>query len=60
MRKSYLWLMARLSEKSTWATIFTVLATVIGVSVSPELADRITSLGMALVSFIAFITKEKK
>lgn len=54
------WLLDRLEEKSTWGTIFTVLATVIGVSVSPELADRITALGMALVSLIAFITKEKK
>lgn len=54
------WILERLSEKSTWITVFTVLASVGGVAVAPELEKAIIATGMGIVSLVAIWTKEKK
>lgn len=54
------WIIERLKEKSTWIAIFTVLASVGGVTVAPELKEAIISTGLGIVSLVAILTKEKK
>lgn len=47
----------RLKEPSTWKGL-TILLTLSGVSLSPELSEAIISAGAAIVSLIMIFTKE--
>lgn len=53
------WIKERFSEKSTYATIFTVLATVLGVNIAPELQEAITGVGLSLLTLIGILVKER-
>lgn len=59
MKKVLNWILERLKEKSTWGAIFTVLATVVGVKLSPAMQTEITTIGMAVVAIIAASSKTK-
>jgi hypothetical protein len=52
------WLIERLKEPTTWRGIV-LLLTSAGMTVSPEMAAGIVSLGLAVAGFIGVITKEK-
>lgn len=52
------WVIARLSEKTTWYGV-TALLTAAGVAVSPELKEAIGLAGVAVAGLIAVVTKEK-
>lgn len=53
------WVLARLSEKSTWAAIVTFAATILGRQIAPELADTITTAGLSIVALILAVLKTK-
>lgn len=46
------YIVARLKEKTTWAIIFSTLATVFGINLAPELSEAITTIGLAVVALI--------
>ena len=50
------WLLARLSENSTWRGLILV-ATAAGAQISPERATAIISFGLTLVGFINILRK---
>lgn len=52
------WLLARLSEGSTWRGAIWLL-TALGVSLSPEAWQYITTIGMAAAGLIGVLTKDK-
>lgn len=54
------WLKERMSEKSTWLEVLTFLSTVFGMSIKPEIAIEIATIGVAIASLIGVATKEKK
>lgn len=53
------WLLERLTERSTWATLITGSATLIGIGIAPEKAEAITGLGMFIASLIGIATRER-
>lgn len=54
-------LLARLKEKSTWATIITLIGAAIGIEISPESKEQISLGALAVVSLIAaFVGEDKK
>lgn len=53
------WILDRLHEPTTYAGIFAVL-TSLGVSVAPDLADAIMSMGIAATGLALVIIKEPK
>lgn len=60
MWKNFLnWLLARLSETSTYVAIFNFLA-VIGVMINPELQTVIINLCLAIDALALFIVNEHK
>lgn len=52
------WLAARLREPSTWRGLVWLL-TACGVSLSPELWEQITAVGMAVAGLIGVLTREE-
>jgi hypothetical protein len=50
------WLLARLSENSTWRGLVLV-ATAAGLKLAPELWDSIISVGLAVVGLINIVRK---
>ncbi len=52
------WLIARLSERSTWLGLVG-LVSAFGVAVSPEQTTVIAAAGVALAALIAAFTKDK-
>ena len=52
------WLLDRLGERSTWIGL-TGLLTATGVSLEPEIGDAIGTLGIALASLIAMLTRDR-
>jgi hypothetical protein len=52
------WLLDRLTERSTWIGVLTLLG-VVGVSVSPEQKELIVSAGLALGAVVLAFTKDK-
>lgn len=54
------WVLARLSEKSTWAALITFAATVLGRQVAPEFAETITTAGLSIVALILAVVKTKQ
>ena len=54
------YLLERLHEKTTWASIFVLLVTYFGVQVSPELQAEITQAGLGITGIILIALKEKK
>jgi len=59
MNKFFSFILDRLKEKSTYVGLFTVLGTVLGVNLAPELSNSIMGLGIALSSFILVLIKER-
>lgn len=55
-----LWLLKKLSEKSTWAIILTALATYTGTEIAPELADKIMEAGFAVALLVGALVDEEK
>lgn len=53
------YILDRLKEKSTWAAILTIGATIFGKAISPELSEVIMGIGLGIVGLIAYLTKEK-
>lgn len=53
------YLLARAKEKSTWAGVFTFLASVAGIAIAPEKAELITTVGTALAGLLIMALKEK-
>lgn len=54
------WIFDRAKERSTWATVLTVVTSVTGWVIAPELQDAIIVTALGVVSVIAIITKEEK
>lgn len=54
------WVLARLSEKSTWAAIITFGATVLGRQIAPDMAETITTAGLGIVALILAVVKTKQ
>jgi hypothetical protein len=54
------WLLARLSEKSTWGGIATFAAAMLGSAIRPDLWSEITTAGMAIASALLIVTREQK
>lgn len=54
------WILERLKEKSTIATLLTGLAGVAGFTLAPELQTEIVTAVAAIASAIAIITAEDK
>jgi len=52
------YVIARLKEASTWRGIIGLL-TAAGISVSPEMLDRIVAAGMALMGVVGMFFKDK-
>lgn len=53
------WVLARLSENSTWRGLILVLTST-GVIITPELATHIVAAGLALVGIINIVRKAPK
>lgn len=53
------WVIARLSEKTVWGIILASAGTVLGLHISPELSDQITTIGMTLVAIIGAASTEE-
>jgi len=53
------WLSARLSEKSTYTGLFTLLSLIGHMSISGNLADALTTAGMAIGGVLTTILSEK-
>lgn len=53
------WVLARLSEKSTWAALVTFAATITGRQIVPEFADTITTAGLSITALILAAVKTK-
>jgi hypothetical protein len=49
----------RLTEPSTWRGLF-MIATAVGVAVSPEMQNAIVALGMSIVGLIGVLTSSKQ
>jgi len=52
------YVLARLKEASTWRGLIGLL-TAAGISISPELLDKIVAAGMALMGVIGMFFKDK-
>ena len=52
------YIIARLKEASTWRGIIGLL-TAMGVTISPELIDKIIAAGMALMGVVGMFFKDK-
>ncbi len=52
------WLLYRLKEPSTYKGLFALL-TVFGLSIKPELAEQIIAVGVALISIVEIVRREK-
>lgn len=52
------YLLERLKEPSTWRGLV-LLATTIGIQVSPEAADAVISTGLLIAGIIGVFTKDK-
>ena len=52
------YIIARLKEASTWRGLIGLL-TAAGISISPELLDKIVAAGMALMGVIGMFFKDK-
>lgn len=50
----------RFSEKSTWATLITILGVVVGLELSPEQQDKIITAGLAVLGAIGVLVNENK
>lgn len=52
-------ILERGKEASTWRGLV-ALAAAVGISVSPELAEAIIALGLALIGILGVVTADKK
>ena len=50
------WLLERGSEASTWRGL-TLLASAFGIVISPEMADSVVAVGMAISGFIGVVSR---
>jgi hypothetical protein len=60
MSKILPFVMDRLKEKSTWATLLTIGGMIAGFEFSPEQSERITVAGMAILGAIGVFVNENK
>lgn len=51
------WILRRLNEPSTWRGIVAIL-TAFGMTITPEMAEKIVALGLALIGIINLIRTE--
>lgn len=58
MKTALDYLLARLSENSTWRGII-LMATSLGVVIDPSLQNQIVAAGLGLVGIINFVRKQK-
>lgn len=58
-QKLWQFVMARAAEKSTWAGVFTLLASVTGWAIAPDMAVQITSAATAIAGIFLMAMKEK-
>jgi uncharacterized membrane protein len=58
MKSALNWVLARLSEKSTWLAVVTFLGTALGIKLAPELSDAITTVGLAVTSLALVVLRE--
>lgn len=58
-QKLWQWLAARAAEKSTWAGVFTLVASVTGYAIAPDMAVQITSAATAIAGAVLLAMKEK-
>ncbi len=54
------YLKKKLSEASTWQTLFTLVATVGGIQIAPQLQEYIQAAALAILGLIGFYTNEEK
>lgn len=54
------WILDRLSEKSTWASLVTVAGSVIGATIAPEQKEAIITAGLGVATAIGVFVKEEK
>lgn len=59
MRQFADWILARLSENSTWRGLI-LFATSLGVSLTPEFQNQIIAAGLGLVGLINMVRKGDK
>lgn len=52
-------ILERGKEASTWRGLI-ALATAVGISVNPELAEAIVALGLAVIGVLGVVTADKK
>ncbi len=50
----------RLTEKSSWVSLFSLLATIGGVNLAPDLKEAIIAMGMAVLTLVGILTKQEK
>ena len=53
------WIKSRLAERSTYLTLFTVLGTVAGINVAPDLKEAIIATALSILTLVGVVTKEK-
>jgi len=54
------WIMERLSEKSTYISLFALLGTVAGINIAPDLKEAIITVALSILGLVGIITREKK
>lgn len=60
MKKYLVWLLERAKEKSTITTVVTLILSLVGITISPEFKEAITTAAISIISAIAIATKESK
>ncbi|MEO9900482.1 hypothetical protein [Nisaea sp.] len=58
MKFNTTWLLDRLGERSTWIGL-TGFLTATGVSLEPEIGEAVGTVGIALASLIAMLTRDR-
>lgn len=53
------YILARGKEKSTWATVLTLVLGATGLHLAPELQEQIITAGIAILTAIGILTAEK-
>lgn len=60
MHKIVKFVLDRLKEKSTWATLITVVSMVIGTEISPDQQEKIMTAGLSILAVIGIFVNENK
>lgn len=57
------WILQRLSERTTWLGIITVLTSVgasVGLNISPEMGAQIALVGSSIAGLVLLVTRDNK